>query len=162
MSRNFKVRRWKSGAIHYVNMAAIGRLDDTTTILVLDTGDEALETLLAYAREQRITAAKLQAIGAFRDATVAYWNTETKQYEDIAVAEQVEVLSFLGELTSSDNGPKVHVHVTLGRRGGSTVGGHLRRGVVHPTLELFVTRYDAVLHRAKHEATGLDLIDLHR
>ena len=141
-------------------MAAIKPLDAATTILVLDTGDDALETLLAFALEQRITAAKLQAIGAFRDATIAYWNAETKQYEDIAVREQVEVLSFLGDLTSSDSGPKVHVHVTLGRRGGNTIGGHLRRGIVHPTLELFVTRYDAVLRRAKDPATGLDLIAL--
>jgi predicted DNA-binding protein with PD1-like motif len=139
-------------------MAAVKQLDATTTILVLDTGDEALATLLAFAREQRITAAKLQAIGAFREATIAYWNAETKQYEDIPVPEQVEVLSFLGDLTSSDAGPKVHVHVTLGRRGGNTVGGHLRRGVVHPTLELFVTRYDAVLRRARDDATGLELI----
>lgn len=57
-------------------------------------------------------------------------------------------------------GPRVHAHVTLGKRDGSAVGGHLFEGHVGTTLELFVLRFDAELRRVQDEATGAALLDL--
>jgi uncharacterized protein len=123
-------------------------------LLVFDIGDEVLTTLQQFITDQRIASAWFQAIGAFETSLIAYWNRETKQYEDIAVGEQVEVLSLSGNATSA----KIHAHVILGRRDGSTIGGHLKRGIVYPTLEMHLTRFDHEIVRRRDEATGLDLI----
>ena len=48
--------------------------------------------------------------------------------------------------------------VILGRRDGSTIGGHLKRGIVYPTLEMHLTTLEHELVRRRDEATGLDLI----
>src|SRR5436305_2699283 len=96
------------------------------SLLVFDTGDEVLATLQQFIKEQQIPSAWFQAIGAFESSVIAYWNWETKQYEDIAVDEQVEVLALSGDATAA----KIHAHVVLGRRGGETIGGHLKRGIV--------------------------------
>jgi uncharacterized protein len=40
----------------------------------------------------------------------------------------------MGQITRKDGEPDVHGHVVLGRPDGSTVGGHLLRGVVQPIL----------------------------
>ena len=61
-------------------------------LLVLDGGDDVMRSLIDFAREKHIAGASLQGIGAFSKATVAFWNKETKVYEEIAVDEQVEVL----------------------------------------------------------------------
>jgi predicted DNA-binding protein with PD1-like motif len=87
-----------------------------------------------------------------------WWNPESLQYEEIAVQEQVEVLSINGNLTRVRDGFKVHAHTVLGRRDGSTIGGHVKRGMVHPTLELHLAITDVAIHREKDESTGLDLI----
>ena len=102
-----------------------------------------------------------QAIGAVEKAIVAYWNWDSKLYEEIPVDEQVEVISLLGNLTRDESGgPKVHAHVTLGKRDGSVVSGHLVSGVVRPTLELVLTLSDVDIRRRKDPETGLTLIDL--
>jgi predicted DNA-binding protein with PD1-like motif len=127
-------------------------------VLVLDTGDEMIATLQRFASEHVTTSAFFHGLGAFREATIAWWNPESLQYEDIAVNEQVEVLSIQGNLTRVTDGFKVHAHAVLGRRDGSTIGGHVKRGVVHPTLELHLATTPEVIHRKRDEATGLDLI----
>ena len=128
------------------------------SVLVLDTGDEAIETLQRFASEHVTTSAFFHGLGAFSEATIAWWNPSSLQYEDIRVDEQVEVLSIQGNLTRVPDGFKVHAHVVLGTRRGAAIGGHLKRGVVHPTLELHLEMTPQPIHRTRDEATGLDLI----
>ena len=128
-------------------------------LLVFDRGDEIAETLISFARDHGIRGASFTAIGACRRATIAYWNPDTKDYEKIEVPEQVEVLSLSGNIALGEDGqPRVHAHVALGKRDGSMIGGHFLSGVVHPTLELFLTPSGAALQRRRDEETGLPLI----
>lgn len=124
------------------------------TVLVFDPGDEFVTTLQQYIAAQQIPSAWFQAIGAFEKSVIAYWNRDTRRYEDIAVDEQVEVLALSGNV----NRTKLHAHVVLGKRDGSTVGGHLKSGIVFPTLELWLTPLAHELLRKRDEATGLELI----
>ena len=61
-------------------------------------------------------------------------------------------------LSGNVNRTKLHAHVVLGRRDGSTIGGHLKRGHVFPTLELWLSPLTQELIRKRDEATGLELI----
>src|SRR3954449_766867 len=107
-----------------------------TYAVVLATGDEVMRELGHIVREQKIEAASITAIGAFERAVLGYFDWETKEYKRNPVAEQVEVLSLLGDVAVSDQGPALHLHAVLGRRDGGTIGGHLLEGYVRPTLEL--------------------------
>ena len=127
-------------------------------LLVLDDRDDVLGSLIAFAQQNGITGASLHGIGAFSRATIAYWNKTTKVYEEIAVDEQVEVLGFSGSLATSGDEIKVHAHAVLGERRGDTVGGHLLRATVFPTLEIFISDLGAQLVREKDAATGLMLL----
>ena len=129
-------------------------------LLVFNGGDDVMASLTGYANEHGIRGARLHGIGGFARATVAYWNKETKVYEEIAVDEQVEVLSLAGSLATSGEEVKVHAHVVLGRRDGSALGGHLLRATVFPTLELFIIDAGTRLVRAKDPSTGLMLLQL--
>jgi hypothetical protein len=127
--------------------------------LVFAPGDEAVEALSEFAAEHDLAAASFTALGAFSSARVAWFNLDTKEYEEIAVDEQVEALSIVGDLALKDGRPFVHAHAVLGRRDGTTVAGHLLSGTVRPTLELFLHVYPEPLRRVHDEATGLALID---
>jgi predicted DNA-binding protein with PD1-like motif len=138
-------------------------LDDSdglkTHAVILETGDEVMASLGRFARDERVSGAKLSAIGAFRRAELAYFDWESKEYRSIPVEEQVEVASLNGDIGVDEAGePALHLHVVLGRRDGSALAGHLKSGEVRPTLELLVTETPDHLRRVKDAATGLSLI----
>jgi predicted DNA-binding protein with PD1-like motif len=131
-----------------------------TFALVLDTGDEAMESVSSFADEHDLDAADFTAIGAFSRAVVAYFDLDKKDYAPIPVDEQVEVLSIVGHVTREPGGRNVHAHAVLGKRDGTALGGHLIEGHVRPTLEIVLAESPAHLRRTKDDATGLALIDL--
>ena len=125
--------------------------------LIFETGDEFMSELRAYAEKHQIRAARFTGIGAFQSATLAYFDWQTKQYNELPVDEQVEVLVLTGDIAIKDGKPEPHVHVVIGRRDGSTRGGHLNRAIVRPTLELMLEQGGA-LERRFDPASGLALI----
>lgn len=128
-------------------------------LLVLDAGDDVLSKLKEFAKQKSIEGASFMGIGAFQKATVAWWNLDSKEYEPIPVDERVEVLSITGSVARSGNDVKIHAHVTLGRRYGPAIGGHLLSAEVNPTLEIFLTDHGTRLERRRDEATRLWLLD---
>jgi uncharacterized protein len=131
-----------------------------TFAAVFATGDEAMAGLLKLAKDHRLVASQLTAIGAFSDAVLGFFDWETKQYKHIPVSEQVEVLSLVGDIALDGDEPRIHAHVVLGREDGTTLGGHLIRAHVRPTLEVIVDESPAHLRRVHDPESGLDLIAL--
>ena len=132
---------------------------EKTYVLVFDSGEEAMAGLRRFAAENELTAAHFTAIGAFQSVTLGYFDLEKKDYEKLPVHEQVEVLSLVGNVAVHQGKPKLHAHVVVGRRDGSTRGGHLIEGQVRPTLEVMLVESPVHLRRKVDETTGLPLID---
>jgi predicted DNA-binding protein with PD1-like motif len=131
-----------------------------TFALVFETGDEAFSGLTEFANQNHLCGSQFTAIGAFEKATLAYFDWERKAYLDIPIDEQVEVLALTGDVSEKADGKRqVHAHAVVGRRDGSTRGGHLRSGRVRPTLEVILTESPVHLRRRHDEQSGLSLID---
>lgn len=122
---------------------------ERTFALVCGTGDEAMEELRAFAERQGLSASRLTAIGASSSTT----------------------LGFLDWRTAAGGGPRAHWQHHAGRRqaggsrargggpgDGTTMGGHLLRGVVPPTLEAVLEESPAPLWRRHGAEPGLALI----
>ena len=132
---------------------------ERTFALIYETGDEVIGELTRFAREHKPRSAHFTAIGAFRDAVIAYFDWSTKKYQDIPINEQVEVLTLAGDIAWKDDGePVIHAHVVLGRSDGGTRGGHLRKAHVRPTLEVILVEHPRHLERKHDPETGLALI----
>lgn len=138
----------------------INEVPERTFALIFDRGDEVVSTLERFAAEHGLSASRITAIGAFESATLGYFDWERKDYDRIPVSEQVEVLSLVGDLALADEKPKLHAHVVLGRRDGSTLGGHLLEARVRPTLELLVVDSPSYLKRVCDPVSGLALIKI--
>jgi uncharacterized protein len=128
--------------------------------LVLDSGDEAMDCLQRFARQERLAAAHFTGIGAFSDVVLGFFDLARKDYRRNTVGEQVEVVSLVGDVTMGAKPGEitVHAHVVVGRSDGSALGGHLLEAHVRPTLEIVLTETPAHLHRRQDEASGLALI----
>jgi predicted DNA-binding protein with PD1-like motif len=134
-------------------------LGQATWIVVLETGDEAMECLKRFAEDEALDSASFTAIGAFERATLAYFDWDKREYVPIPVDEQVEVASFVGDIVLGPDGETVvHAHVVLGKRDGSAMAGHLQKGYVRPTLELMLTETPGALRKQMDQASGLPLI----
>jgi hypothetical protein len=130
-----------------------------TYAVVFDKGDEVKQGLTRFAEEQRLGASQVTAIGAFQDGVLGYFDREKKEYLKIPIEEQVEVLSLIGDIVIDGGKPSLHAHVVVGRRDGSTRGGHLLEAHVWPTLEVIVTESPEHLRKRYDPETGLTLID---
>jgi predicted DNA-binding protein with PD1-like motif len=132
-----------------------------TIVAILANGDEVRANLEQLAREERLNAAQVTAIGAFRSAVIRYFDWERKEYLPITVDEQVEVASLNGDIASGEDGnPVLHMHAVLGRRDGTALAGDLQEATVRPTLEVIVSESPDHLRRAYDPATRLPLIRL--
>lgn len=130
-----------------------------TFAIVFDPGDEVAGGLLQVAKDEQLEGSQLTGIGALYDVVLGYWDWNTKDYKRIAVREQVEVLSLLGNVARAPDGtPKVHAHIVIGKADGSAHGGHLLEGHVRPTLEVIVTELPRHLQRRTDPETQLALL----
>lgn len=137
--------------------------DGDLHVFRFDRGESFPADALERLGGARIEGGVVSAIGAFERATLAYYDTAAGRYLDLPVDEQVEVVSLSGNIATLDGGrPFAHVHAALSRRDGTVIAGHLREGIVNPTLEVFVHALPGRLRRVLDPATGLGRLDLER
>jgi predicted DNA-binding protein with PD1-like motif len=127
--------------------------------IIFHQGDEALSGLTDFATKYHVRDAHFTGIGAVSSATLAWLNPDEKLYHRIAVSEQSEVLSLIGDIAAFNGDAVVHMHAVLGHHDGTTVGGHVFELHVNPTLEVFVTVDSTPLKKRPDAASGMKLID---
>jgi uncharacterized protein len=130
-----------------------------TFILVFDSGDELATGLLGFAREQGLTAASFKAVGAVSSVRLAWFNWESRRYDtSVALDEQLELLSVIGDVALLDDQPVVHAHAVVGRRDGTAHGGHLLEALVRPTCELVLVESPVHLQKRVDPDSGFAFI----
>ena len=134
---------------------------EKTFALVFDEGEEVVAGLLQFAKDHELSGAHLTAIGAFERLTLGFFDATKKDYKKIAIHEQVELMSLMGNIAQDDRGdPKLHAHVVVGKSDGTAHGGHLLDAYVRPTLEVVVVEVSQHLRRTMRGDSGLALLDL--
>jgi predicted DNA-binding protein with PD1-like motif len=131
-----------------------------TFAIVFDKGDEVRKQLLEFANTNRFADAHLTAIGAFSEVKLGFFDRQQKAYKTIPVNEQVEVLSFSGNIVQKDGKPTLHAHVVFGMSVGSAHGVHFLEVRVWPKLEMIVSEMPVHLRRSHVEESGMSLIYL--
>jgi hypothetical protein len=134
---------------------------EKTFALVFDAGEEVVAGLLQFATDHKLSGAHLTAIGAFERLTLGFFDVTKKDYKKIAIQEQVELMSLMGNIAQDDKGdPKLHAHVVVGKSDGTAHGGHLLDAYVRPTLEVVIVEASQHLRRTMRGEFGLALLDL--
>jgi hypothetical protein len=131
-----------------------------TYAVVLESGEEVMEQLMAFAKKETVRISQFTAIGAFSGAVVGFFDFSVKDYKKIPLREQMEVLTLNGDITLFNDDYKIHAHVILGKEDGSAYGGHLIKATVHPTLEIILNESPAWLRRETDPVTGLALMKI--
>lgn len=128
--------------------------------LVLDRGDELLESLTRFATETGTRAASFHGLGAVGVLTLGFYDLEAQKYERRSWEEDLEVASLVGNIAVVDGGPFPHVHGVFGLRDFSAIAGHVFEAVVSVTLELDVMTMPEAMQRSPVDFCDLKLIAL--
>ena len=131
-----------------------------TFAVILESGEEVMEKIIEFAKEQKISTSQFTAIGAFSNTIVGFFDFSIRDYKKIPFKEQMEVLTLNGDITLFKGEYKIHAHVVLGKEDGTAHGGHLLKATVHPTLEIILNESPAYLSREINQDTGLALIKI--
>ena len=131
-----------------------------TYAVILDSGEEVMQCIQSFAKQQNLKASQFSAIGAFSKATSGFFDFNIKDYKKIEVNEQVEVLNVAGDISLYNNEIKIHAHVVLGKQDGAAYGGHLLKAIVHPTLEIILTESPSFLKREMDNDAHIPLIKI--
>jgi uncharacterized protein len=129
-----------------------------TYLLVFRAGQEVMKGLVGFATEHGVVAGHLTGIGALSAVVIGCFDPEKRTYVPRRVEEQLELLSFTGNVARYGNAPFYHVHVALGRSDGPALGGHLFEATVRPTVELVLTTYAKAVQRQIDPTWGLPLL----
>lgn len=131
---------------------------DSTYICNIVRGEEIVAALQKFAEDERIQAASIEGIGAAADVVIGWYDVVEHAYEWKTLPEAHEITSMIGNITQLDDEPHVHVHVTLGARDFSVLGGHLKSGVVSGACEVIIRPLSDPIGRQHDEETGLRLL----
>jgi predicted DNA-binding protein with PD1-like motif len=124
----------------------------------LPHGGDLLQEIGAVADAHGMGAAELRAIGALQTARLAFYDQESHEYGEFAVAAPVELVGLLGNVSRRDGATAVHAHATLAGHDGACVGGHVAPGCVIFACELILQELvGEPLEREFDEVTGLPL-----
>jgi predicted DNA-binding protein with PD1-like motif len=125
--------------------------------LRLDKGEEIIETLKKFCSDQKIKLGWIKGIGAAGNITIGLFETSIKEYHSVELKGDFEITSLLGNITTMEGEPYLHLHINLGDREYQTWGGHLSRGVISGTGEIMIEAIEGEVDREFSEEIGLNL-----
>ncbi|MHA1819435.1 MAG: PPC domain-containing DNA-binding protein [Promethearchaeota archaeon] len=137
------------------------KLSGRVFVLRLDEGDDVVDSLKKFVKDNKIKGGFFKGIGALNKATILYYNSETKKYDPHTYEEDFEVTGLLGNIAWNGDEPIIHPHITLGRKDNSALAGHCGQpSIVSVTLEIYIVEVDTEVHRAHNDKWDLVLLDL--
>ena len=131
-------------------------------VLRLESGDDILQSLRQFATTKRIGASLLEGIGSLSKVKLGHYDFRTKQYRYETFEDDLEILALSGNIASMNREPLPHVHITLGRRDFSVIGGHLDEGSSANMVEIGLLKLPGKLVKAKDTGIGLNVLQLAR
>lgn len=133
---------------------------DNTLVIRLDIGDEICESVRVCCEENGVKLASVSGIGVTGSAVVGLYDLEKQEFIANEINSFMEIASLTGNITTMNGEVYVHLHAVLCDKNGKAFGGHLKKGVIGATGEIFINIVDGEISRVNDKATGLNILDI--
>ncbi|MDO4534556.1 MAG: DNA-binding protein [Clostridium perfringens] len=128
-------------------------------VVRLEKGENIIESLREFAKINNIKAAMVNGIGAVTDAKIGIFDIETKKYNETIFKDNYEITSLIGNITTKNDEPYMHLHINFSGQDCICYGGHFIEGKITITAEIIVTEIEGSLNRYLDEV-GINLIEV--
>lgn len=137
------------------------KISENTWIIRLFRGEELLTELRGLCGRENIRLGYFTGLGAVKEVELGIYLPDEKKFAAKTFAGTFEVVSLHGNITTLDDEIYFHTHIGVSDEELEMFGGHLYRGVIGPTAEIFLHVYDGTVSRSKDEQTGLNGLNLY-
>ncbi len=124
----------------------------------IDRGEEVLEVLASFCREQGITLGSISGIGAAGEIKLGLFETASKTYKSTELAGDFEITALAGNVTTKEGEVYLHVHATVSDKECRAFGGHLNRALISGTCEVVIDQAQGSIERRFDDDVGLNLM----
>jgi predicted DNA-binding protein with PD1-like motif len=128
-------------------------------VLRLDKGDEIIESLTNFLKDNKIVSGYLTGIGATNDVKIGLFNTKDKRYITKTLKGDYEITSLMGNISLQNGEIKLHLHITIADEELKAYGGHLYFAKISAVCEIFIEEFPEILKRKEDIKTGLNLLE---
>lgn len=123
----------------------------------MDKGEEIVETLKQFCKDNKITLGWVNGIGAVNKARIGLFKTDEKQYYSEELNGYYEITSLFGNISTMNGEVYLHLHINLSDEEYKTHGGHLNSAVISATGEIMIDAIDGMVDREFNDEVGLNL-----
>jgi len=117
--------------------------------------EELVAFINGLINEHRIEQGFITGIGAVSEATIGFYDQDTREYRESTLTGGLEIASLLGNISQKEGRSHAHLHIGLADHEGRMYGGHLSGARVFLTELVIVEFTDCELERVPDESTGL-------
>jgi predicted DNA-binding protein with PD1-like motif len=128
-------------------------------VRLMDGEDLVGQIQSALAEEGISSGIILGGVGMVKNAALSFYIGQG-EYETVPVAEEAELCSLNGNISTLDGELVIHAHAIVGKRGGGALAGHLSGAKVHMTAEVAILEAPQRLTRKLDSRTGLKTLTL--
>ena len=114
------------------------RKESNKILVVLKKGDKIMESLYTVAHENNIKFGWINGIGALNKIIIGSYSTKIKDYIKKEFKNEFELTSLIGNITTKNGDPFIHIHVTISDEDCNAFGGHLFEATITATCEMII------------------------
>ena len=127
----------------------------------VEPDEDLIEAIITMVQHHNIQSGLINCIGALKKFTIGYFNIDTKTYERKTFDDYIELVSCMGSIAFKEGEPIIHLHISIGNREFSVMGGHLfQPAIVSITGEVYIIEIDQKLLRKTDSKFNLSLLDI--
>ena len=126
-------------------------------IVRLDVGEEIISSIKNILKNEKISFATITVIGATNDFTVGTYDVTNQLYKKSNYKGVYEIVSLLGNTSTMNNEPYIHIHMSAADKNNNVVGGHLNEAYISATAEIVLNVIETNVDRIKDPNTGLNI-----
>ena len=135
------------------------RLENKKVLVVLEKGEEIFESLYKIVEELDIKSGWINGIGAAENITLGSYSSSVKDYIKKNFNGEFELASVIGNISTKEKNPFIHIHATISDEDCNAFAGHLFSARITATCELILNISDQHIHRKECNEVGLFLWD---
>ncbi len=123
--------------------------------------EDLTDSIIEMVKKHNIKFGIINCIGALKKFTIGFFEIDTKKYKLETFNENVELITCIGNIAYKEDQPIIHLHVSLGRKDFTLIGGHLSKpSIVSVTGEVSIFETDEKLNRANDPQFDLSLLNI--
>lgn len=127
-------------------------------IVRIDKGEEVIESLNKFIREENVRAGSVTGIGAADHIEAGLYSTKKKAYDSKTFEGDFEITNFSGNIATMNGEHYLHMHITFADKNLKAYGGHLNKAIISGACEIVVDVIDATIERKLDENVKLNIL----